>query len=143
MKLAFYKGKGNLFDWLIRKWTQSRYSHCELVFRDGAFFSADPRSGGVRYLRIEQDPEKWDFVELILDEFDENKVRRWCNKQVGKRYDWLGILLCQIIPIGVDESDWYFCSEICTEALQKAGKLMGIISHWSNPKTLALLYELE
>ena len=56
MRVAFYKGEGNFFDKLIRWWTKSSYSHCELIFSDGIFFSADPRDGGVRYKNIVPDP---------------------------------------------------------------------------------------
>ena len=38
--LALYKGRGTLFNRLIRLWTRSKYSHCELVLSDGRWLSA-------------------------------------------------------------------------------------------------------
>lgn len=112
------------------------YSHCELIFSDGMFFSADPRDSGVRYKCIEFDISKWDFVNMELDTFDENMVRRWCNSKVGRGYDWLGIILGQAIPLGIDDSARYFCSEICVGALQQAGRLKGLVPSEVNPQDL-------
>ena len=47
VQLAMYKAKGDLFNGLIRWWTGSQYSHCELVVR-GVCYSSTIRDGGVR-----------------------------------------------------------------------------------------------
>lgn len=143
MRIAFYKGEGNIFDRLIRIWTKGKYSHCELVFSDGIFCSSDPRSNGVRYKFIECDETKWDFAEILADIFDENIVRRWCNRKVGKKYDWLGIVLSQILPIGMNDPNRYFCSEFCTDALQQIGKMRGIKPSSESPSTLASMFRLR
>ena len=125
MFVAFYKGEGNFFDKLIRWKTRSQYSHCELVFSDGVFFSADPRDKGVRYKNIALDPTKWDFKEVHLDTFAENVVRRYCDSKVGRKYDWLGIVFCHVLKLGVEDAGRFFCSEICGKALQQADLLRG------------------
>lgn len=38
--LALYKGRGTLFNRLVRLWTRSKYSHCELVLAAGSEFCA-------------------------------------------------------------------------------------------------------
>ena len=47
VQLALYKGRGTLFNALIRWWTRSPYSHCELVI-NGTCYSSSIRDGGVR-----------------------------------------------------------------------------------------------
>ena len=32
--IALYKGKGNLVNRIVRKWTKSQYSHAELILED-------------------------------------------------------------------------------------------------------------
>ena len=59
--LAAYKGQGKLFNRLIRLWTRSRYSHCELVMPDGRWLSASAMDGGVREKYIELNLEHWDL----------------------------------------------------------------------------------
>lgn len=126
MQIAFYKAGGRLFDRAIRWWTHSAYSHCEFVFSDGMFFSSSPRDGGVRYKVVPKDKSKWDFVDIRMDVFDENTLRRWCDSKVGKRYDWVGIFLSQVLPLAVQDPGRYFCSEILVDALQQVGRLRGI-----------------
>jgi len=67
------------------------------------------------------DPEHWDVVavqELMTDE-----VFAWCQKQVGKWYDWYGAMLSPIIPadeIRVNPYEW-FCSELAAEVAESVG----------------------
>ena len=113
--LAAYKGKGKLFNRLIRLWTRSRYSHCELVMPDGRWLSASAMDGGVREKYIELNLEHWDLFPLpwasaarVEDVF----ARHW-----GLGYDWLGIGLSQLLPVAIDHRDRMFCSEFCAAAL--------------------------
>lgn len=142
VQLAFYKGKGRLFDKLIRWWTKGRYSHCELVFKDGAFFSADAWKGIVRFEKVDANPANWDFVDVPMDTFDENRLYRWCLAQEGKGYDWLGIVGAQILPLSIEDPLLYFCSEVCVEGLQQVGKLKGVVACDVSPSRLATLYNL-
>ena len=72
MKLACYKGKrggtAGFFDAAVRWWTRGPYSHVELVFSDGMSASSSMRDGGVRFKEIEYHPDRWDFIELNVDE---------------------------------------------------------------------------
>lgn len=136
MQIAFYKAEGKIFDKLIRWWTGGRYSHCELVFSDGVFFSSSPRDGGVRYKTIQKDLGKWDFVGIRVDKFDENVLRRWCDSKVGRSYDWLGIALTQALPLGMEDPERYFCSEIIVDALQHIGRFKGFTPSEVTPQKL-------
>lgn len=72
MRIALYKGKrggfAGAFDAAVRWWTRGAYSHVELIFSDGMSASASSRDGGVRFKRIDFNPEHWDFVELKVNE---------------------------------------------------------------------------
>ena len=98
---------------LVCWWTQSEYSHCELVV-DGTCYSSSARDGGVRCKRIDMAPEWWRLVEIrgytssgILARFNETK---------GARYGWMDILCRQILRLPI-KSNGYFCSEWCAMAL--------------------------
>lgn len=113
--LALYKGQGRLFNRLVRLWTRSSYSHCEIVMPDGRWLSASAMDGGVRAKRIELDLTHWDLIplpwacpRLITHVFE-------CH--AGKGYDWLGILASQLLPLAIDNRRRMFCSEFCAAAL--------------------------
>lgn len=118
MKIAFYKGSGDYIDAMIRWWTKSPYSHSEIVFSDGMWFSASYRDDGVRFKKIEPKDGNWDYVTL---DADESAVRSWCQRQHGG-YDFVAIMLlvAKVPMIRPDRKRW-FCSEICTAALRKVG----------------------
>lgn len=108
-EIAAYKGKGRLYDRLIRIWTRSPYSHVEIVItRNDTHFrglSASPRDGGVRMAKIKIKPGNWDFFET------EGNLTA-IEPLVGARYDWKGIFLAQILPFGLGSPKRYFCSEL-------------------------------
>lgn len=113
--LAVYKGEGKLFNRLIRLWTRSRYSHCELVMPDGRWLSASAMDGGVRAKYIELDFEHWELIPLPWA--DAKLIESVFARHEGKGYDWLGILLAQFLPLGIDSKSRMFCSEFCAAAL--------------------------
>lgn len=129
--LAMYKGKAKhwrerLEDALIRFFTRSPYSHCEIVFEhhkiSGPYyeleveyecFSASPRDGGVRCKSICFDISKWDFIEVRG--VSEAQVRSYFYQTQGKQYDLLGALG---LVFGIRERKArFFCSEWCYNAL--------------------------
>ncbi|GHA27634.1 hypothetical protein GCM10007989_24380 [Devosia pacifica] len=119
--LAFYNGEGDWFDKLIHWWTCGAYSHVELVVGDPEtwpgeviILSSSPRDGGVREKRLALDPKHWTLVTVPGDaDHAAMFIRGW----IGARYDWLGIVLSQVIPIDWHWSNRWFCSEICAAAL--------------------------
>lgn len=115
MKVAFYKGKGNIYNKLIRFWDGGIYSHCELVFSDGMSVSASYTDGKqVRMKAITYDPAKWDFVELS-DRLEDN-VRHFFEQTKGKDYDLIGQIRFLISPLKGSKSG-YWCSEWIAHAL--------------------------
>lgn len=118
MRAAFYKGTrpgwSGLYNRLVRWWTRSPYSHCELVFSDGMAASASYLDGGVRFKEITFDAERWDFIELRTAL--EPAARAWFQARVGQPYDILGNIHFVIGPVG-DKKDAWFCDEAMAAAL--------------------------
>jgi hypothetical protein len=128
--LALYKGNGNYIDSIVRVWTKSPYSHCELVV-DGKCFSSSPQDGGVRDKLINLQSGGWDLIELPWA--DDNKVLSYFNSTAGQTYGWASLITSQVFNLGISNDKSQFCSEWCANAL-------GIPNPSAyNPQTLAEL----
>jgi hypothetical protein len=151
MRLAFYKGRyGNPVDWLICFFTNGPYSHVEMQFSNGECFSSS-RIHGVRFTErgsstvrkagAKRDirksnfkPHQWDFVEFYLPVKTEDRLRVFCEAQVGKKYDVLGVLGF-VWPLRQDRKKW-FCSEVIVAALHHIGLLPWIKASRTSPVSL-------
>lgn len=112
--LALYKGKGMVGNALIRAWTRSPYSHCELVV-NGISMSSSLMDGGVRAKTINFMPEKWDVIslpwasgEMVIEYFDRSK---------DESYSLLDLARSQFFNHASDQPRASFCSEWCAAAL--------------------------
>lgn len=131
-RAAFYRGTrpgvAGIYNYVVRAWTASPYSHVELIFSDGMAGSASFADGGVRLKQIEFSPERWDFIELPAAL--EPAARAWFQLHKDAKYDLLGNLQFVVAPVGDDKARW-FCSEACAAAL-------GMPEPWRyDPPTLA------
>lgn len=110
MKIAFYKGRKRIFNRLVSWWTRGPYSHCELVLDDGLSVSASFMDGGMRYKRIEFNPDHWDFIEIGAET---PVIRERITKLLTpkpRKYDILGLAGFVFRRIS-DDKDKMFCSE--------------------------------
>lgn len=118
MKAAFYKGTrpglAGIYNRLVRWWTISPYSHCELVFSTGLSASSSFMDHGVRSKQIDFEPANWDFVDLPAEL--EHAAFTWFLNHQGQPYDLLGNLHFMLGPVS-DEKDAWFCSESIAAAL--------------------------
>lgn len=131
-RAAMYKGTRpglpGIYNWLVRKWTRSNYSHCELIFSTGHAASASYMDKGVRFKVISFDPAHWDFIEL--PPALERAAFAWFDEHRGQPYDLLGNLHFIAAPVADDKRKW-FCSESIAAAL-------GLPDPWRyDPGTLA------
>jgi hypothetical protein len=123
---AFFKAKhGGPFSRAITWRTGGPYSHVEFVLpgryavtEEGTgivrelCFSSYEGDGGVRVKHIHL-AEWWDVVEFECPEDVVWRVWKWACSQVGKKYDWAGIMgFVNPWRKGGDPGRW-FCSEIC------------------------------
>ena len=108
VQLALYKGKGLIGNALIRWWTGSQYSHCELVV-DGICYSSSLMDKGVRKKVIDLKPENWDLVDL--PSYLAPEVLEYFERTKGQKYGWLDLIRSQIFNTASDEEGTSFCSE--------------------------------
>lgn len=112
--LALYKGKGLIGNAIVRLWTRSIYSHCEIVVGD-AWYSSSLMDGGVRSKEIEMNPDHWDLIEL--PDHMVKRVLDYYAETAGQRYSWLDLILSQLFNGNHDEDRASFCSDWCAAAL--------------------------
>lgn len=112
--ISFHRPK-SIVGFLITLRTLGKYSHCELVYNDYVYLS---NPGGVRIKPFIR-KDNMDIYELdsniniptFLKEFEKIK---------GKGYDYWAIVLSQLLEIGIEHKDKYFCSEMCIFLINKA-----------------------
>lgn len=114
VKLALRKGDTRIGARLIQWWTNSIYSHCELVI-DDLCYSSSIMDHGVRSKAIDLDPGKWDVIELPWA--DEATVLAYFAKTDGYSYGWFSLIASQIFNRNQVDNDSQFCSEWCASAL--------------------------
>lgn len=105
-KIAFYKAKGDWVDLLVRVWTNSPYSHCEIVLGKN-WYSSSPRDGGVRVKQIIDNCNSWDLIEVDIDE---ERLYQKYREYRGNGYDFKGIFLSNILLFGWYSKDKMTCS---------------------------------
>lgn len=135
IQLIFYKAKGRFFDKLIRWYTKEQYSHCEIYFNGNCMFSADAWENKTRFKQMAINPDSWDIVDIPVTSKEIAKIYDFCIQQEGKKYDWSGIASF-MFPLAKPGFNRWFCSEICTAALQEIGKLLWVAPEDTTPGQL-------
>lgn len=130
IKIAFYKGRGEtlkekIVSGAIRIWTQSEYSHVEIIHMKDendplswTWFTSSPIDGGVVIRNLESyNPESWDIFHIhthgCMKSFD------FIQSQINKKYDWFGIIFSQLFRLDKHTKRRWFCSEIVRKALSE------------------------
>lgn len=126
-RLAFYIAKnGNFVDKAIAWWTNSKYSHVELICCN-EWYSTSPRDLRVRKKLIQPTEGHWDYLDVSIDPL---YLDEFFSLTQGRKYDWTGIWFTQFLPIGWHRKSRYFCSEWCAMVL-------GIKNpEWYSPESL-------
>lgn len=130
IKVAFYRGKGNWANKLIRWWTRSEYSHVELFFADkNISWSSSGRDKGVRFKKIIFAHDKWDMITIPCTAEAEDKIYKWCEEITKKNhgYAWKDIFAFVLSPLENDKAR-FFCSEAVLDALIAGRLFRGINS---------------
>mgnify|MGYP001328996614 FL=1 len=130
VKVAFYKGKGNWKNKIIRWWTKSPYSHAELILPNGiTWVSISPfltARVSARSMYEVENMEDWDFLSFELswrepvNEYQLEQLYGFIEETNGARYDWTGMIASQILPYLIKHRDKWYCSEWIAHALVKA-----------------------
>lgn len=123
MKIALYKGRGRLFNRLVRMWTKGPLTHCEVIAvenPDGSAtcWSSSYMDGGVRKKTMILNMDNWDIIEV---DGDLGAAVAWFEAREGWKYDWLGLLGFVIRPV-TGMVNRVFCSQ---SVLESRGVLEG------------------
>jgi len=123
ISLAFLKRdkSSSFMGKVIAWWTKSKYYHTEFIINN-RWVSSMPKQGIViRELKPLKD--KYDYKTFTFQLEYEHYTRfiKWIENQEGKKYDFVGIVFSQILPFNIDSNNRWFCSELCTKALQLVG----------------------
>lgn len=111
--ICFHKPK-SIVGFLITLRTLGKYSHCEFIYNDYVYLS---NPGGVRIKPFIYKDNMDIFVldshieiPVVLEEF---------KKLKGKGYDYRAIFFSQLLKLGIEHNDKYFCSELCIHLINK------------------------
>ncbi|MDG9927413.1 MULTISPECIES: hypothetical protein [unclassified Pseudomonas] len=145
IQLALYKGQGDIGNAMIRWWTQSIYSHTELVV-DGWCYSSSVMDKGVRKKRvglgddeISLSPDKWDLIDLPWA--DPVRVVEFFRATDHYRYGWPTLLASQVFNRNLQMPELAFCSEWDAAALglpcpaSYSPAMLGATCRWLNEPT--------
>jgi len=123
IQIAFFKGEGNWVNSVVRWWTNSIYSHAEIILPDGyTWIGISP------FLKSRVDERKkiffkhkdWDFVDIEITEDQHNIIMEFYEDTKGQGYDWIGMLLSQFLPCKIKHKKRWYCSEWISYALRIA-----------------------
>ena len=126
VSVAFYIGRGNFVDWLIRWKTRSYISHCEIVTWDGEsqtmnWYSSSGMDGGVR---MKQRPVgdmynpngNWVFIPAPKD-VSVQQIDDFYQKTKHIKYGYVDLILQNIFGIRFFDFQGMTCHEWCIKAL--------------------------
>lgn len=103
---------------IIQKWTKSKYFHTEVII-DDEWIESDNDIGVIRH-KLQPLKESYDYITIEVKDCPVNKeaVDSFIDSQMGAKYDWTGIYMSQVLKLGIDRADQWFCSEFIVKILQ-------------------------
>lgn len=115
IRVAFYKESDNLKDKFRKMF--GKYSRVEIIV-NSKIYSITPKRG-VEIITKTYDKTKWDFIDIeINNTFVINKVQRFLNNQVGKKFDYFGATFGQLLGLGWQDENKWFDVELITKFFQ-------------------------
>ncbi len=126
MKIIAIDSKHNIGSWLIKLFTFSKWNHVAVLFED----TGDLLTSTVVDVTLPSKVRKTSYAEfsiiypkhvlLDIDIPDEKAAKLFAESQMGKSYDWTGILGIMFQNRKWEDNDKWFCSEL-VEAICIAG----------------------
>lgn len=106
---------------IIRAATWDWCSHVGFKLEDGSLLDATQHCG-VSIRRLDDQPfMRASYYRFVGDQAVVDRAVAWARTQVGRPYDWTGILGLGIRDRNWHEDDSWFCSELVAEAFEQAG----------------------
>jgi hypothetical protein len=121
VSVALYKGKGTFINSLVRKWTDSIYSHAELILDDGkTWIGISPFISAKVIKRFvdNYNSTDWDFYTKSVTKEQHDSIIEFYMLTKGSSYDWFGMLLSQFVPFHIKQKNKWYCSEWILYALR-------------------------
>jgi len=141
--IALYKGNGQLHNAIVRRWTNSEYSHAELIMPDESAITILPFSlAGItrRPFDIEGGEKEWDFICIPINPSQLCTLERFYDQTKGNQYDWLGMIASQVVPFHIKHKKRWYCSEWIAYALRLICVIDGLHQQCDmSPKVLSRL----
>ena len=106
--IALYKGKGNVINSIVRRWTKSQYSHAELILDDKkTWIGISPfiKSQVTDRKDVEYNPDNWDFYKIPVTDEQYQSILEFYDITNGATYDWLGMLLSQFLSFSIKQKN--------------------------------------
>ena len=132
IKVAFFKGEGSFVNRIVRWWTNSPYSHAELVLPDTTtWLGISPflKSKVASREKLLADHTEWKLVDLEVTQEQLDIIMEFYEFTEGQGYDWIGMLLSQFLPCKIKHKKRWYCSEWIAYALRIA-----CVIDWRNIK---------
>lgn len=120
IKVAFYRGQGDIVNKIVRWWTKSPYSHAELIMPDGVTWIGISPKGSNLTSRIREtyDSAEWEFLELEVTAEQIAVIEEFFTATENCLYDWAGMILSQFLPFHIKRKGKWYCSEWIAYALR-------------------------
>lgn len=115
IKLAFYKGDGNILDKFVKYMTDGKYSRVAIIDKNGQWYFCVPNEGVIKK-NMNPNHTKYDYVEIDCDQSNYNKAIQFLNNQLGKSNNYLGLLLSKSFHF-LDYEERWFSSELAANFL--------------------------
>lgn len=125
IRIAFFKG--NLREWhhrFIRWWSKSPYSHAEIVLDDGeTWVSISPflYTRVAARIRTNVSRDEWDYLVFRVTPEELHALKDFISETTGDGYDWVGMVLSQVLPFIIKGKSRWYCSSWVFTALNYAG----------------------
>ena len=124
IRIAFFKGDRR--EWLhrfIRWWTRSPYSHAEIVLDGDAWVSISPFlfTRVAARVRTHVPDDDWDYLDFRVTPEELHALKDFISETTGDGYDWIGMLLSQVLPIIIRGRGRWYCSQWIAHGLVHAG----------------------
>jgi len=105
---------------LIKWKTKSEYFHVEMIIKN-KWISTNPTANTVYIHDLLPLNDHYDYFNINIHGAKVNKMLKFAESQVGKKYDWKGIFLSQAVDFNIDNKNKWFCSEFVAEMLKIGG----------------------
>ena len=148
-----FRGRGPA-SWLIRRLTNSRYSHIGLSYRfEERVYCLEAVGAGVRLVLMSELMKRYhggiDYYRVDAPEKVRRKAVSWGFTQLGKLYDTAGIVRFAWTVLTGNarqarrDDDW-FCSELVAAAFEESGlRLVDLEAGYTTPSDLVRSSALE